>query len=239
MKSMAGGIILALVLFAVGAAAWSEAKLTRRVAAAHERLATLHYDAEDDLGESVPLWNRLPVALGSAANDVSRYRATVSYWRARYEALTDMTGAAGSVPPSDPPLLFVTANAEFRQVAPPDVDRKGTIEQLDRVIQSYADVLRKDPSYVDAAFNYEFVSRVRDTLAKAPVTKGRAPVKKAPAEPEDVTFDLPAGPTIHGRPGGPPDDTDMSDFKTISPMRYDEREEQMDPGRGTRIKRKS
>ena len=30
----------------------------------------------------------------------------------------------------------------------------------------------------------------------------------------------------------------MSDFKTITPMRYDEREEQMDPGRGSKIRRK-
>jgi hypothetical protein len=30
----------------------------------------------------------------------------------------------------------------------------------------------------------------------------------------------------------------MSDFKTISPMRYDEREEQMDPGKGKVIRRK-
>jgi hypothetical protein len=30
----------------------------------------------------------------------------------------------------------------------------------------------------------------------------------------------------------------MSDFKTITPMRYDEREEQSDPGRGKDIRRK-
>jgi hypothetical protein len=235
MKSTVGGIILALVLFAVGAGAWSEAALTRRVAAAHARLATLHYDADDGIGESVPIWNRLPIKLGSAADDVSRYRATVSYWRQRYDGLT---GMADEAPATDPSLLFVSANAAFREVTPPDEDKKTTIEQLDRVIQSYADVLRKDPSYIDAAFNYEFVSRVRDALAKAPPPRRRGAAKEAPAEPEDVTFDLPAGPTIHGRPGGPPDGTDMSDFKTISPMRYDEREEQTDPGHGAEIKRK-
>ena len=50
--------------------------------------------------------------------------------------------------------------------------------------------------------------------------------------------DLPAGLTIHGRPGGPPEGESMSDFKTVTPMRYDEREEQMDPGRGQKIQRK-
>jgi hypothetical protein len=53
-----------------------------------------------------------------------------------------------------------------------------------------------------------------------------------------VSVDLPAGPTIHGRPGGPPEGESMGDFKTVTPMRYDEREEQMDPGRGQKIQRK-
>jgi hypothetical protein len=43
---------------------------------------------------------------------------------------------------------------------------------------------------------------------------------------------------VHGLPGGPPEGVPMSDFKTISPMRYDEREEQMDPGKGKVLRRK-
>ena len=59
MKSVAGGIILAIVLFGVGAASWSEARLMRRVAAAHERLATLHYDPEDDIDGAMTMWSDL------------------------------------------------------------------------------------------------------------------------------------------------------------------------------------
>ena len=55
---------------------------------------------------------------------------------------------------------------------------------------------------------------------------------------EQGIVDLPVGPTIHGRPGGPPESESMSDFKTVTPMRYDEREEQMDPGKGQKIQRK-
>ena len=238
MKSTVGGVILALLLFAAGAAAWSEAKLTRRVADAHERLATLRYDAGDDLSDATPFWQRLPIDVGSASQDVSRHRAAVSYWGARYKPLIEMTGVTGDVPPSDSTLLFVAANATFRESAPDDIDRKGALERLDRVVQAYGDVLRKDADYVDAAYNYEYVSRVRDALAKAPpVRPGREP-RKAPEPPVESSVDLPAGPTLHGRPGGPPEGTDMSDFKTISPMRYDEREEQTDPGRGTTIRRK-
>ena len=131
----------------------------------------------------------------------------------------------------------MAANAAFRTSAPQVGDRKAAVERLDAVIQQYADVLRKDPNNADAAYNYEFVSKMRDTLAKAPA-KGSPERQEGGRKPELVSVDLPAGPTIHGRPGGPPEGTPMSDFKTITPMRYDEREEQMDPGRGKEIRRK-
>jgi hypothetical protein len=236
MKSMVAGTILAVVLFVAAAACWTEARVTRRVADAHRRLATLHYDNADDVDETVTVFNRLPWPGGEGPSDVRRYRANVSYWTVRYDSLTEIPAATGAQQVNDPSLLFVAANAAFRNSTPNVGDRKAAVERLDAVIQQYADVLRKDPNYTDAAYNYEFVSRLRDTFAKAPAKA--SPKDKKPEKPELVSLDLPTGPTIHGRPGAPPEGTPMSDFKTISPMRYDEREEQMDPGRGKEIRRK-
>jgi len=236
MKSMVGGTILAVLLFVVDAACWSEAQVTRRVADAHRRLATLHYDAEDDIDGAVTVFNRLPWPGGEGASDVRRHRATVSYWMVRYDSLAELPLATGQQAVTDPSLLLVGANAAFRNSAPQEGDRKAAVERLDAVIQQYAEVLRKEPNAADAAYNYEFVSKMRDTLAKAPAKA--SPRDKKPAKTELVSVDLPTGPTVHGRPGAPPEGTPMSDFKTISPMRYDEREEQMDPGRGKEIKRK-
>jgi len=236
MKSMVGGTILAVLLFAVAAACWTEAHVTRRVADAHRRLATLHYDAEDDIDGAVTVFNRLPWPGGEGASDVRRHRATVSYWMVRYDSLAELPLATGQQAVTDPSLLLVGANAAFRNSAPQEGDRKAAVERLDAVIQQYAEVLRKEPNAADAAYNYEFVSKMRDTLAKAPAKA--SPRDKKPAKTELVSVDLPTGPTVHGRPGAPPEGTPMSDFKTISPMRYDEREEQMDPGRGKEIKRK-
>jgi len=182
------------------------------------------------------VFNRLPWPAGASGSDVKRHRTTVSYWLVRYDSLSEITMATGQQAVTDPSLLFVAANASFRNSAPQTGDRKAAVERLDTVIQEYAAVLRKDPTYADAAFNYEFVSKMRDTLAKAP-GKGSAKEKKADKA-DIVSVDLPTGPTIHGRPGAPPEGTVMSDFKTITPMRYDEREEQMDPGRGKEIRRK-
>jgi len=235
---MVGGTILALVLFLVAAACWTEARLTRRVADAHRRLATLHYDSEDDIDDATTVFSRLPWPGGSGASpsDVRRHRATISYWTVRYDSLAELPMATGQQAVNDPSLLFVAANAAFRNSAPQVGDRKAAVDRLDTVINQYADVLRRDPNYTDAAYNYEFVSKMRDSLSKAPARPSAK--EKKPDHVQSVSVDLPTGPTVHGRPGAPPEGTPMSDFKTITPMRYDEREEQMDPGRGKEIKRK-
>ena len=83
---------------------------------------------------------------------------------------------------------------------------------------------------MDAAFNYEYAIRTRDALAK---TRGAAPAKgaaKAAAKANET--DLPAGPTLHGRPGAPPAAVDMNQFKIVIPKRGDERKDAPDAGKG-------
>jgi hypothetical protein len=237
MKSAFAGLLVAVLLFAAGAVCWSQAQATRRLAGAHQRLATLHYDLDDEPEGMETILSRLPWPAGTVRDDVQRHRAIVTYWLSRYDSLTDTISGTGNPAPTDPALLFVAANAAFRASAPQSVDRRSAVERLDSVIQAYADVLRKDPTYADAAFNYEFVARLRDVIAKTPPGRAARDRRAAPKA-EDVSVDLPSGPTVHGRPGGPPEGTAMSDFKTITPMRYDEREEQTDPGRGNKIRRR-
>ncbi|MFN7980691.1 MAG: hypothetical protein U0Q11_02430 [Vicinamibacterales bacterium] len=235
MKSIAAGIILAVLLFAGGALSFQESRHSKRLAEAQQRLATLQYTDEADMASDATFFDRLPPPLGIEPGTESRHMATVSYWLARYTSLTESTNAVNG-PQNDSTLLLLAANAAFRTSAPQSKDTKGVISRLDQVVQAYADVLRKDPTLTDAAFNYEYVVKLRDTIAKGPSKNAKAAVK-APSAP-DVSVDLPTGPTIHGRPGGPPEGESMSDFKTVTPMRYDEREEQMDPGRGQKLQRK-
>jgi hypothetical protein len=231
MKSFATGIIVAIVLFVVSGVAWTEARLTRKVAAEHQRLATLYYD-EDPPAEQASIFERLPLP-GGSLNDIEEHRASVNYWLARYEALKEVTGATGSQPTSDPNILYIGANAAFRSSHLESPDHKAAVERLDSVLQGYADVLRANPDMTDAAYNYEYVSRLRDVLAK-----GKA-LSRPPGLARVVdSADLPTGPTLHGKPGFPPDLIPMSDFKTVSPMRFDEREEQAEPGKGKAPARK-
>jgi hypothetical protein len=236
MKTVAGAFLIAILLFAGAAAAWSEARLARRVADARQRLATLHYDTEDGIDDTT-LMSRLPWRVGTLATDVGRYRATVAYWQSRYRELMGSLPAAGGNNPatSDPEVMFVAANAAFRASQADVSDRSATVDRLDRVIQAYADVLRLSPDLADASFNYEFVSKFRDTFARSKPARG-AKEPKPPAH-ADTTIDLPSGPTVHGRPGAPPPDVTMERFRTITPMRFDEREES-EPGRGPAPRRR-
>lgn len=236
MKSIAGGLILAVLLFAAGTISLQESRHARRLAEAHQRLATLQYTDEGELDTDTTFLTRLPPPVGLGDRTEARHEATVSYWLARYTALTDMAAPGSGPAVQDPQLLFLAANAAYRTSAPQSDDRKGAVSRLDAVVQNYADVLRRDPNNSDAAFNYEFVVKLRDQIAKGPARGAKREAKKT--ERVDESVDLPVGPTIHGNPGGPPESESMGDFKTVTPMRYDEREEQMDPGRGQKLQRK-
>ena len=50
--------------------------------------------------------------------------------------------------------------------------------------------------------------------------------------------DLPAGPTLHGRPGAPPPAVDMNQFKIVIPKRGEERKDAPDAGKGGKKIRK-
>lgn len=235
MKTIAGGLILAALLFAGGTLALRESRHVSRLADAQRNLSTLRYVDDADLGAESTLINRLPAPIGLGEGVETRHAATVNYWLARYTALTDMAAPGSGPAIQDAQVLFLAANAAFRTSAPQSEDKKGVVSRLDAVVQAYADVMRRDPNMSDAAFNYEYVVHLRDQIAKGP--RGLKPSPKK-AERPDESVDLPVGPTIHGRPGGPPESESMSDFKTVTPMRYDEREEQMDPGKGQKIQRK-
>lgn len=241
MKTAAGRLVLALVLFVGGAACWAEARLTRLVAAAHQRFATLHYDGEDALEEAAAA-SSLQWPFGGLRSDIRRHQTAVAYWRARHDALmglpappdaADAAGLSGNA--ANPELMLLAANSAFRSSQRQQSDRAVAVEQLDNVMQAYAEVLRADPGSLDASFNYEYVAKFRDTLAAS-----RGPLRPRDRKPDDVasaSVDLPPGPTIHGRPGGPPLDLPGADFKTIAPMPYEEREES-DPGGGPAPRRR-
>lgn len=235
MKSVLGPLFIALVLAALGGAFWIAGQTERRLADVHQQLATLHYDealaADNDVEASLGLIRRLPRVGEEIAADARHERATAQYWGADYVGLEPKRDAAGTLTETDPHVVLVAANAEFRATERTN-DRGETLRRLDRVVKTYGDVLKSNPD-ADASYNFEYVVRLRETaqrIRQAPVRADSARMGDRAAA--DITSDLPSGPTLHGSPGAPPKGTDMSQFKIVIPKRGEERKDNPEAGKG-------
>ena len=84
---------------------------------------------------------------------------------------------------------------------------------------------------MDAAYNYEYAIRTRDTLAKPRAARPRrARRKRAPTRPTKATC-RPAR-RCTASPGAPPAAVDMNQFKIVIPKRGEERKDAPDAGKG-------
>jgi hypothetical protein len=244
MKSAIGPFIAAIVLLLVGAGSWLAGRTETRLADVHKQLATLQYaDAQTvaaavEQSQSLALERRVPMFGKAADADARDVRASAGYWRSDYAAIAPQHDANGVITETDPAILLLNANAAFR-ASQAAGDRLDTARRLDSVVKSYADVLKApacgagdracDGRATDAAFNYEFAIRTRDMLAKS---RGPAPKSAAKMAAKADESDLPAGPTLHGRPGAPPAAVDMNQFKIVIPKRGEERKDAPDAGKG-------
>jgi hypothetical protein len=236
MRALIVRLIIAALLFAAGAAAWSEAQVARRVANAYQRLATLRFDVDDRIGSATSALDRLPLQMETVGTEVRRHRASVAYWRKDYSTLTAPLEAADqAVVNADPVLSLARTNAAFKTNLS-QLDDPNVLDRFETIANDYAEILRRDPNQADAAFNYEFVIKFRDRIAKM---RPRDRVAKGPLLPIDPipSVDLPVGPTMYGAPGGPPPELPGAEFKTLTPMPAEERDD-VDPGRGVAPRRR-
>lgn len=224
-------MLIAGVLFTAAWLSWSEARLAARVADARQRMATLQFQVDDSLTPSASLSDYLPGEAGSLSDDIRRIRARVAYWIGSYDDVIDERTEE-----VDAEVLWTKANAAFRASRRgPAAPQQEQVQRLDGVLQAYADVLKASPRHVEAAYNYEYVSRVRDQIAsRVPGKTVSAPGAAIRPRPGD----LPDGNTIHGVPGGPPPDAKTEEFQVIAPMEYGDREAQPEATPGGKIQRK-
>jgi hypothetical protein len=225
MKAVFGYLIPAGLLLIVGLALWTTGRFERRVVNASKELVMLHYDAAqpeyEALERSIRFVRDAPwFAVMNAA--VREQRATSHYWLQEYSSLSVQTDASGEIIEQNPEIVFLAANAAYRST-PLDGRAALVVPQLERLLEQYASVLQRDPDHFDAAYNYEFVSRVRDGFTRAPGGKPGAGISAALH---------PALQTIHGPQGRLPSGVEFNDFKVIVPQRSDERKEQPEAGKG-------
>jgi hypothetical protein len=208
-------VILVVLLITSGIVLWFASQAEARLAAAEYALVTLRYErAAEDLeaargsGVLEPLVSRL----SGAGTDSAIGR----YWSGDYEAIAES---------EDESLKLLAANAEYRMLRSTGGTYQSFVARLDSIAKQYADVLRTQPNNEDAAYNYEFVLRLR----RAAMTAKKDIPGLDPAA---------GGLTVHGVPGAPPQDGDAKKFKMIVPMMPDERQEAEEAGRAGRKVRK-
>ncbi len=215
MKSVASLMVIVVVLTLAGAVLWFASQAEARMAAAEYALVTLRYERaveELDAARGSGLLDPLVRRVGGAPTD----SATARYWSGDYEALSESQEAS---------LELLRANAEYRLLRSTGGSYQSFVARLDSIAKQYADILQTEPGNEDAAYNYEFVLRLRQAAVMAKQTiPGLDPAA--------------GGITIHGLPGAPPPDSDAKKFKMIVPMMPDERQEAEEAGRAGRKIRK-
>lgn len=241
MKTILSRMLIALVWAAAAWLSWSESKLAAGVADAKQSIATFNYDDADKLDVRAALSDYLPGNRRRLSDDIRIARASVAYWLGRYDSVAADTSNGAA----DADILIAAANAAYRESQRDPATGPALVQRLDGVLQAYAAALKAAPSHPDlsaaastqaeAAYNYEYVARVRDQVAKSPAGKSaRAPAVVGPR----MGDDLPSGPTIHGTPGAPPPDAKMEELQTIAPMEYGDREAQPEATPGAKRERK-
>jgi hypothetical protein len=211
MQKMFIRLVVAIALATGGWLSWSEATLAARRADATEHIVTLRL-AEIDR------------ELDSHAT------AIAAYWLGRYdEAIPDTDDRA-----VDAAVLLTAANAAFRQSERQRATGPAAVQQLDGVLNAYASALKASPRNIEAAYNYEFVARYRDQVARSQGKGLKMPTAPATA----MAGDLPAGATIHGQPGAPPPEAKMEELQMLAPMEYGDREAQPEATPGGKRERK-
>lgn len=230
MKSLIGRVVVALVLVACGEGVRRASHVEARLASAHREIATLAPEAaEQEYGaieEELALANQLPLVGRALGTDVAGERAMLAYWRGRYGEVPSTEAQLQGV--AQPDTLFLGANAAFRKIAGQRLGEAGA-HDIDGVLRLYASLLRKDPEFVDAAYNYEYLVRLRNIVAKTKASPGdKTAGNKMEAPP----------PSVHGQQGSPPNDTPSDQFNIIVPLRPEERGELMKAGTGATRQRK-
>jgi hypothetical protein len=171
MRSTLALAIAAVVLGLFGFAFLGVARLDGYMADAGDRLSTLQYTAaQESLTEAEQYANRARFVpwLGSDARQEIRARqAAVQYWQRKYDAVLP-AGAepVAAVDETNVELQLVVANSAYRVNQTQFKDKQATIKALEETAAGYLTVLKNNTWHPDAAFNYEYIIRLRDAAAK-------------------------------------------------------------------------
>ena len=208
MKDAVRHLIVAVALALVASVIFAGAVVQRQIAEGQRDVATLNLNRAattfTDVDARLQYTERVPWLLRRTRHDVESRRAAVRYWRREFDSLVAEYPDLGQPDIRDNlPLQLILATAYVRAgEATADGDRELMLGELDRTINIYLQVLQNTDGHRDAAFNYEYLVRLRDEIAAG----GDVPQRRPPSP--------------LGRPGNNDemDMEDMSDIKVYVPV---------------------
>ena len=227
MKTAFNYVLVSVILGALATVVLTASRVDRRVARAQQQMATLNLDDPEttyaDLASYLDFAESMPWLFGDTRADITARRAALRYWQGDYAGLvTDYADVTEATVAGNLPLQFIVANAAYRAGLDRDADREQVLRALDGAIDAYLGVLQESPGHLDAAYNYEYLIRLRADIASGaeiPMnTRGQ-----------------------HGREGESPEDSELEDIRIYVPVQRDvDPEVDEDPtlGAGGRIRKR-
>ena len=220
-------LLVAVLLGGIAAALLAGSRIDRRVAGAQQQMATFDLEAPEttyrELAGYLDAAGAAPWLFGETRAGIAARRAALRYWRGDYAGLLADYGdpssprAAGNLA-----LQYIVANAAVRAALDPEADREQVLRALDGAIGVYLGVLQESRGHLDAAYNYEYLIRLRADLASG--------------------ADLPGGrQSQHGREGEAPEDAELEEIRIYVPVQRDvdpEVDESPTLGAGERIRKR-
>jgi hypothetical protein len=229
MKGITGLLLAAAALALLGAGLAAAGFLERDLAQAQANVSTMNYDGVEETFDKAERYyeygSHLPFIGNGPVNEIRARRAALHYWQKNYtQVLPQQSDPVGAVASDNSRLQLIVADAVYRTGQAQSKDKATTMQALDAGINAYAAVLKNTARQEDAAFNYEYLIRVRDEVDKG---------KRKPG-PGDAVLKGPDGAS-----GAPPTlDSSMSDFKIYIPLDSQERQDQGVAGKAGAAKRK-
>lgn len=224
MKGIMSYLLGAIVLMLVGGGCLMVSMLERQIAEAQQSVTTLQYEGVEETLDNVEWYfeygTRLLWIGNEPLNDVRVRKAALQYWQRQYGSIIpEQTDPVGVIAADNLELQLVVANAVYRTGQAKATDRDTTLQAVQAGIDAYQTVLRNAERHETAAYNYEYLVRLRDEIEERDVTPD------LPEAGEDGQF---------GEEGGPPEEEGRSNFPIRVPLDI---EDFGDPGTDSPIQR--
>jgi hypothetical protein len=171
MKGIAGILFGAFVLALVGSACLVLGLLDRDMVRAQQDINTQNYagaEATYDKAERYFQYaSHIPGIGNRPVNDIRARKAALRYWQRDYGAIVPkQSDPVTAIPSDNVELQFVVANAVYRSNLARAKDRPSTLQALDAGINAELAVLKNAKRHDDAAYNLEYLVRLRDDVEK-------------------------------------------------------------------------